>query len=102
MNIGVRALWSRRRRHVGLFFPPYVFLLDIYVQKNILDIYVRSMLYAYTSKQALYFFADALQSAVFRCDIAVAAGAAAAAAALHRLVCVYGYDCSSVCDYPRF
>ena len=43
----------------------------------------------------------ALQSAVFRCAIAVSPDAAATAA-LHRLVCVYGYDFSGGCNYPRF
>ena len=46
--------------------------------KNVLlDIHVRSLLYAYTSKQLYVFSRYALQSAVFRCSSNVAAGTAA-------------------------
>ena len=54
-----------------------VFVYSILMYKNVLlDLYVHSMLYAYTSKE-VYIFIDALQSAVFRCAIAVAAATAA-------------------------
>ena len=75
--------------------------------KNVLlDIYVRSMLYDYTSKE-LYIFLDALQSAVYWCAIAVAAGTAAPLL-LRPLLSTVLYACtvvialSGICDYPRF
>ena len=68
-------------------------------------IYVRSMLYAYTSKELYILCSYKVMRYKPACFvIAVAAGAAvdAAAAVLHRLVCVYGYDFSGGCDCPRF
>ena len=55
-----------------------VFVYLVFMCKNVLlDLHVRSMLYAYTSKKLYIFCRYALQSVVFRCAISVAAGTAA-------------------------
>ena len=94
----------------------YVYLIFM-CNKVLLDIYVRSMLYAYccTHQKSSITFVHGIvlllynfvQSAVFWCALLLLLGcccpAAVVAAALHRHVCVYCcYDFSRGCDLPRF